>query len=82
MMTLVYKVKLGVTTKKICIGALKINELPLETYNMIIIKFLLWDCLERELFFEETFLLPHTRIKFSPKYLFSFLVMQTSSLQR
>ncbi len=62
-MTPAYAAKLGLTTWKTSIGAQKIDGLPLETYNMASLRFLLQDSLGRVRFFEETFLLGDTNME-------------------
>ncbi len=61
-MTPAYAVKLGLTTRKISVGAQKIDGSPLETHDMTSAKFSLQDSLRRVRFFK-IFLLTNTRME-------------------
>lgn len=56
-MTLAYAIKLDLTTQKTSVGAQKIDNLLLETYDMTSARFSIQDNLKRVQFFEKTFLL-------------------------
>ncbi len=58
-----YAAKLGLTTRKISVGAQKIDGSPLETHGMTSAKFSLQDSLGKVQFFEETFLLADTSME-------------------
>lgn len=62
-MTPVYTTKLGLTTQKISVGALRIDGLLLETYDMGLARFLLQDSLKKVRFFKKTFLLADTNME-------------------
>ncbi len=62
-MTPAYAVKLGFTTRKISVGAQKIDGLPLETHGMTSAKFSLQNSLGRVQFFKKTFLLADTNME-------------------
>lgn len=52
-----YTARLGLIIRKTDIGAQKINSLPLVTYEMVLVDFLVQDKFEKVSFFEKTFLL-------------------------
>lgn len=69
-MTSAYIIKLGLTIQKTSIGASKINGLLLETYGMVLNRFLIQDSLKKVWFFEETFLLTDTSMQVILEILF------------
>ncbi len=62
-MTLVYAIKLDLTTRKTSVGVQKIDDSPLETYAMVSASFSLLDSLGKVRFFEKTFLLANTSME-------------------
>ncbi len=62
-MTPAYATKLGLTVQQISVGAQKINDLPLETYGIVLASFSLQDSLGRVQFFEKTVLLADTSME-------------------
>ena len=62
-MTLSYIANLGLTTQKTSIGAQKIDDSLLKTYDMILACYLLQDSLARVRCFEKTFLLANTNME-------------------
>ena len=62
-MTPAYAEKLGLTTWKTNVGALKIDEFILVTYGMVIAGFSVQNRLEKVWFFEETFMSADTNIE-------------------
>lgn len=57
MITLAYLVKLGITTQKTSIRAQKINNSLLETYNIFLTRFLLFESLSKVKHFKKSLLL-------------------------
>ncbi len=62
-MTPAYAVELSLTTWKTSVGAEKIDDSLLETYNIASASFLLQNSLEKVWFFENTFLLVDTSME-------------------
>lgn len=63
LMTPTYVIKLGFTTQKTSVRALKIDGSSLGTYSIVTIGFLLQDSQKRVQFFEKVFLLANTNIE-------------------
>ncbi len=62
-MTPAYRTKLGLTTQRTSIGAQKIDDSLLKTYDIVSASFLLQDSQKKVRFYEETFLLADTSIQ-------------------
>lgn len=69
-MTLVYTLKLGFRVRKTNVGAQKIDKSPLETFDIVIVSFLLQNNLEKARFFQEPFLLTNTSMEMVLEMLF------------
>lgn len=72
-MMLKFAAKLGLTLRKTNVGAQKIDDLSLKINSIVSARFLLQDRLRKVWFFEKTFLLADTRIKFVLEMLFQSL---------
>lgn len=66
----VYATKLGFITQKTNVGASKIDDSLLETYNIVLPKFSLQNSLRKIRFFKKTFLLANTNMEMVLRILF------------